>query len=115
MPPMNPITIYHNSRCSKSRAALALLQEARVPVRVVEYLAEPLSESTLLALLDKLDTPPGSIVRTGEEAYDGFDINDKNLVAKKLAAHPVLMERPVVECGARALVARPPERVRDLV
>lgn len=113
--PSPTLTLYHNPHCSKSRAALALLEEADVALRVVEYLRDPLTEADVAGLLAKLDTPPASLVRTGEAEYDGFDVNDAGVVAQKLAASPILMERPVVAAESRALVARPPERVRELL
>jgi arsenate reductase len=112
------ITIYHNPRCSKSRAALALLQEKGVEPQVVEYLKTPLKKNELAELLKKLKLKPADIVRTGEDIYKskyrGRELGDEQWLAA-LAADPVLMERPIVVKGARAVVGRPPEKVLELV
>ncbi len=112
------ITIYHNPRCGKSRSALAILEEHGIEPVIVEYLKNPLTKSELRALLHKLGLKPEQIVRKGEELY-------KNKFASKtlsddqwldaLAGHPLLIERPIVVKGARAVIGRPPEKVLDLL
>ena len=112
-------TIYHNPRCSKSRQALALLQEAGVEANVVEYLKAPPTEAELDAVLKKLDLEPAAIVRTGEDRYAELGLKGKALSRaewlKTLAANPILIERPIVVVGEKAVVGRPPERVKDLL
>ncbi|HEY9721543.1 MAG TPA: arsenate reductase (glutaredoxin) [Oscillatoriaceae cyanobacterium] len=116
---MQDVTIYHNPRCSKSRQALALLEEAGVQPRVVRYLETPLSVVELDALLAKLELAPEAVMRTGEDEYKALGLKGKALSRaeglKILAGHPVLLERPIVVRGDRAVVARPPERVRELL
>lgn len=115
---MDTLTIYHNPRCSKSRQALALLQERRVPLRIVEYLKEPPTRAELAGLRRKLGLSPTHWVRKGEAEFkaaklDADSPEDKLLDA--MAKHPILIERPIVVRGERAVVGRPPERVLELL
>jgi len=115
---METLTIYHNPRCSKSRAALALLQERKVPLRIVEYLKDPPTRAELAALRKKLGLAPAEWIRKTESEFKdaGLTANspdDKLLDA--MATHPILIERPIVVRGARAVVGRPPERVLELL
>jgi len=112
------VVLYHNPRCSKSRGALALLQERGVDVTITEYLKTPPSRSTLDELVAKLGVPASEIVRRGEdifrEHYAGRELSESAWL-DALAAHPILMERPIAVKGARAVVGRPPERVLTLL
>nr|BFD65386.1 arsenate reductase (glutaredoxin) [Bdellovibrio sp. HAGR004] len=114
---MSSWIIYHNPKCSKSREVLALLQSQSVDAKVVEYLKEPLSESELLELQNKLGAEAPALVRTKEEDFQAapFDVNSAEVVAQKLAANPKLMERPVVVKGPVAVVARPTENLNKLL
>jgi len=108
--------IYHNPRCSKSRAALALLTERKIDVEIVDYLASPPSRSTLEALVRKLDLPVRAIVRTGEPEFrehGGAERSDEELL-DLLVEHPRLLQRPIVDTGRAARIGRPPERVLEL-
>lgn len=108
--------IYHNPRCSKSRATLALLTERAVELEVVDYLATPLSKAKLRELAQKLGAPALTLVRTDEpefRAYSGRALRDDE-VFDLLVAHPRLLQRPIVERGDRARIGRPPERVLEL-
>jgi arsenate reductase len=110
--------IYHNPRCSKSRAALALLQ-ARLPdAQIVEYLKTPPTREELRALLAQLGVRPGELVRRGEavfkEKYAGRSLSDEEWIEAMLA-DPILIERPIVVVGERAVLGRPPERVQALL
>ena len=110
------ISIYHNPRCSKSRGACTLLAERGITSEVVEYLQAPPTPDELRALLKKLDLPAEAIVRKGEEVfkthYAGKTLSEDEWIAA-LIAHPVLIERPIVVCGERAIVARPPAVLAD--
>ena len=115
---METLTIYHNPRCSKSRDALALLQERGVPVRIIEYLKTPPSRRELAALRKQLDLPAAQWIRRNEAEFKGAGLTADSSEAELLdamAKHPVLIERPIVVRGARAVVGRPPERVLDLL
>jgi arsenate reductase len=113
-------TLFHNPRCSKSRGAKALLDEAGVGYGVVEYLKAPPTRAELERLVAILDDPPAALVRTGEAAFrelgvDRAALADPAAVVDLLAEHPALMERPVLVVGDRAVIGRPPERIRDLL
>lgn len=115
---MSGIVIYHNGECSKCRGALEILQERGIPHEVRWYLAEPLSEQDLRWLLDKLQMKPSQIIRKGEpmykEQYEGKELDEEEWL-QALLDNPVLLERPIVEKENRAIVARPPERVFEMI
>jgi arsenate reductase len=109
--------LLHNPRCSKSRAALALLAERAAPVLERRYLEEPLSRSELDELRSRLGRPPAEWIRSGEPAYREAGLSAASSEAQLLdamAAFPILIERPILVRGARARVGRPPERVLEL-
>jgi arsenate reductase len=116
--PAVPITLLHNPRCSKSRAALGLLEERGVPLDVRLYLERPLDVAELTSLVDGLGTPVAEWVRRREPEFAsaglGPDSSDRELLIA-MAAHPILMERPIAVHGARARIGRPPERVLELL
>jgi arsenate reductase len=116
---MDEVTIYHNPVCSKSRGALEILRERAVPCRVVEYLQAPPDRETLARFLDLLGGPPGDLVRRDKRFRElGLDERacaTREQVVDLLLAHPELMERPVVVRGARAVIARPSERVLEIL
>lgn len=112
--------LFHNPKCSKSRAALALLQEKGVDVDIVTYLDTPPDEADFAALLDKLTTPAISAIRFGEDiakelGLSADDDRDVAAWAKILAQHPRLLERPIAVVGERAVVGRPPELILELL
>jgi arsenate reductase len=113
---MTDWTIWANPRCSKSRGAEQLLAErAIVPNRVL-YLDEPPSREQLEDVLAKLGTDdPRAIIRTGEPEYAGLERASRDELLDALTRHPRLIERPVVVRGDRAVVARPPERLLELL
>lgn len=114
----NQIRIYHNPRCSKSRATLEILEDKGVQPKIVEYLTTPPSKTELQDLLQKLGMKPEEIVRKGEEIYktnyQGKQLSDDQWL-DALIEHPILMERPIVISGARAVIGRPPEKVLELL
>ncbi len=117
---MSTVTLYHNPNCSKSRGALALLEERGVEPEIVAYLHTPQSREALLQLIETIGGDPSEIVRTGDKAYEDVGAKlsaapDAGEVATLLAAHPALMQRPIVKVGDRALVARPPEKLLELL
>jgi arsenate reductase len=109
------IRIYHNSRCSKSRATLALLEQRGEPVEVVNYLDTPPSVAELKHLLDLLGLPARGLIRTGEDEYAALGLDDPALgedaLLAAMAAHPRLIERPIVVANGKAAIGRPPEAV----
>ena len=111
---MAELTIFHNPRCSKSRAAMSTLEDAGTDAEVVRYLDTPPDRSTLESIVAKLEDPVGSLVRTGDAKQAGVevpDLTDAGAVVDLLLAHPELMERPVLVKGERAIIGRPTERV----
>jgi arsenate reductase len=115
---MSEYTIYHNPRCSKSRSTLTLLQENGIEPRVVLYLETPPDVAQIRALLAKLGLSASQLVRRGEDAYKACglskDSTEEKLTAA-MAAHPKLIERPIVVKGKRAVLGRPPENVLELI
>jgi arsenate reductase len=109
------VTIYHNPRCSKSRATLALLEARGVKPKIVDYLKSPPSAAELKAVLNKLGLKPRDILRTSETVYAELGLKDRELGDDALIAvmvkNPILIERPIVVAGNRAAVGRPPENV----
>ena len=112
------MTVYHNPRCSKSRAALAILAKKGVEPAVVEYLKNPPTKQDLRAILKKLGLAASQIVRKSENIYKerfaGKAMTDEQWL-DALVQHPVLIERPIVIKDDRALIARPPEKVSELL
>ncbi|MFK7777827.1 MAG: arsenate reductase (glutaredoxin) [Gimesia sp.] len=112
------IKIYHNPRCSKSRQALALLEEAGIQAEVIEYLKTPPTMEELDSILKKLKMEPGDLMRKGEEVYRELKLAEKELSREEaiaiMVAHPKLIERPIVIKGQQAVLGRPPENVKSL-
>jgi arsenate reductase len=114
---MSGITIYHNPKCSKSRATLELVEQHDDDVEVIEYLRTPPTAKELEALLAKLGLEPEQLVRKGEDVYKKEYAGKKLTRAQWIEAmvrHPILIERPIVVSGDRAVIGRPPENVRAL-
>lgn len=111
--------LYHNTRCSKSRGALELLEARGLSPEVVYYLETPPSPAELRELLRMLGTGARGLLRTGEPEYAGLGLADASLddeaLVAAMAAHPNLIERPVFVHGGRAVIGRPPERVLEIL
>lgn len=110
-----PATIYHNPRCSKSREALALLNEAGVDVTIVEYLKSPPSAAELARLYAKGGLSPRDGLRKAEAEAKALAQADDATVLAAMAANPILIERPLVETPKGVVIARPPEMVRGIL
>lgn len=113
------ITIYHNPRCTKSRATLKLIEERGHAPDVVEYLQTPPSADTLKKLLKKLDMKPRDLLRKQESAYKeaGLDqafVSDNAIIAA-MVEYPILIERPIVVVDDHAVIGRPPENVLTIL
>ena len=110
--------IYHNPRCQKSREALALLQETDQKIDIIQYLKEPLSTTDLKTLLKKLKLPAEKLIRKSEKIYKeefkGKDLTEDQWI-KAMVEYPILIERPIVVKGRKAVIGRPPENVRELL
>ena len=111
--------MYHNPSCSKSRGALEILAEHGVETDVIQYLKTPPDKKTLTRIVDAIANPPGDLVRKDkrfqELGLDAGDYTTKAAVVKLLLEHPELMERPVVFRGERAVIARPSDKVLELL
>ena len=112
------IAIYHNPRCRKSRETLKLIEESGQEYRTIEYLKVPLTEEELRLLVEKLGLPVEYLVRKGEslfvDNYKGRKIESDEWF-KILTTHPILLERPIVVKGDKAILGRPPENVFKLL
>lgn len=115
---MDELTIYHNPRCSKSRQTLELLREAGEEPEIVLYLKHPPDAQAIRELLQKLGIEAGDLLRRNEAACRerglGPDSPAEDIIAA-MVEEPVLMERPVVVRGSRAVLGRPPENVYRLL
>lgn len=113
------IRILHNPRCSKSRATLALLQERGIEPEITLYLEEPPDAAELRALLGQLGLTARQLMRKGEAEYRELGLSDESLSESALiaamAAHPRLIERPIVLANGKAALGRPPEAVLDIL
>lgn len=115
---MSEYQIYHNPRCSKSRATLALLQEHGIEPEIILYLERPPAQAALKRLLAKLGISAAQLVRRGEAEYKDLGLgagSSETSLLKAMASHPRLIERPIVVRGERAVLGRPPENVLALL
>jgi len=112
-------TIYHNPRCSTSRNALALLREAGIEPKIVEYLKDPPSRTKLKQLAKAAGAGVRGVMRKKEALYAELGLDDPKLSEEKLIdamlEHPILIERPIVETERGVRVARPIEKVREII
>lgn len=112
------ITIYHNNRCGKSRTALCILEEQGKPFKTVEYLKDVPTVEELKSIIKKLKIKPHDLIRTKEavyiENYKGKTLSDDAWI-EAMHEHPILIERPIVINGNKAVVARPPEKVHEVL
>ena len=112
------LQILHNPRCGKSRNCLAFVSESTVPFEVINYLENPLSIDDLKVLLKKLKIKPIELVRQKEtvwiENYKGKSLSDSEII-KALAIHPLLIERPIVINGEKAIIGREINKLKDFI
>jgi len=112
------ITIYHNTRCKKSREGLEIVENSGKEYKIREYLKDPLSEDELKSLLTKLNMTAIQLVRKNEkiwkENFKDKDLSENELV-RIMVENPKLIERPIVENETKAVVGRPPEEINNLV
>lgn len=111
--------IYHNTRCSKSRAALSLLQEKGFEPEVIEYMKEPIDQATLEQLIAVLGITPRELLRTNETVYkeaglDDEELSDQELLNAMLEC-PSLIQRPIVIYGDKAAIGRPTENIEAIL
>jgi len=113
------VTVYHNPRCSKSRATLELLQKRGLEPEIVKYLEAPPEASELRVLARKLDLQPKEFLRTAESVWKELGLDPDNIdeteLLELMSEYPILIERPIVVCGDRARIGRPPGAVLEIV
>jgi arsenate reductase (glutaredoxin) len=111
---MTKLTIYHNTRCGKSRNTLALINENNPEVEIVDYLKNTPSKEVLTSIIKKLGIKPIELIRKGEaifkEKYKQKDLTDDQWI-EAMVENPILIERPIVVKGDKAIIGRPPELV----
>jgi arsenate reductase len=117
---MADVTVFHNQSCSKSRGALAILDDRGVNYEVVKYLDTPPDRKTLERILGAIDDEPQALVRTDDAKFKALgiakgDVTTREQVIDVLLAHPEVMQRPVVFVGKRAVIARPSEKVLEIL
>ena len=116
---MKEITIYHNSRCSKSRQTLQLIRDNSIEPKIVEYLKTPLQKDELKKISDMLGLRPKQFIRKNEIDFKdnnyGDIVDDDEKIIEAMVYHPTIIERPIVTMGTRAIVGRPPENVLELL
>lgn len=115
----NSTTIYHNPRCSKSRAAMELLTEKGIDASVVKYLETPPNKETIEDLLKMLGLEPRELMRKGEQEYKDNNLADENLSRDNLidamVKFPKLLERPIVIKDGKAAIGRPIQNIIDIL
>jgi arsenate reductase len=113
------VTIYHNPRCSKSRATLQLLTDQNIEPDIVEYLKTPPDARTLDELLTKLGMEPRDLMRKQEDEYKENNLDNESLSRDQLIQamidYPKLIERPIVVANNKVAIGRPPENVLDIL
>lgn len=116
---MKKLTIYHNPRCSKSRQGLELLAEQGLKAEVVEYLKTPPSPEQLEQILQLLGLEPRELMRQKEAEYRELGLDNPKLgrgeLIDAMVQHPKLIERPIVICGKKAVIGRPPEKILEIL
>lgn len=112
-----PVLLYHNPKCSKSRATLALLQAHGVEPKIIDYLIDPPSEEDLKMLQSALGCTLAEMMRSQEAPYTDLELQgaDDEALISAIRAHPILLQRPIVLNGQRAAIGRPPENVLSVI
>ena len=112
------IKIYHNPRCSKSREGICELDEINQPYEIIKYLETPITKDELESILKKLNYKPIELVRVKEsiwiEKYKGKNLSDDEII-EAMVQKPKLIERPIVINGNKAVVARPKEKIKEIL
>ena len=112
------ITIWHNPRCSKSRAGLAILEELGVEFDTFKYLVTPFTEEKIEKMLKQLNMSARELMRTKEKIYKELNlktVTDEKLLIKAMVENPKLVERPIVIKDNKAVIGRPLENINLLL
>lgn len=112
------IRVYHNNRCSKSRGACDILKANGIEAEIIEYLKTPPTENEIRDILDKLGMKASEIVRRGENIYKnnfaGKEFTESEWI-KILSENPILIERPIIVNGDKAVIGRPLEKINEII
>lgn len=112
------IKIYHNPRCSKSREGLKILEESGNDFLIVKYLNIPMKKEEIKKVLELLDISAEELIRKNEkvwkENYKDQDLSEEDLL-EAMQEHPKLIERPIVTNGEKAVIGRPPEKIKEFI
>jgi arsenate reductase (glutaredoxin) len=113
------ITILHNPRCSKSRATLNMLRDKGIEPKIIEYLETPPTTAEFKEILAKLGLGPRDVIRKGEKIFKQMELADTALsdtaLITAMVGNPILIERPIVINGEKAVLGRPPEKVMEIL
>lgn len=112
------ITIYHNPRCGKSRECVAFIENSKEQFEIVKYLETPFSHQNLSELIKKLNIEPIDLVRTKEKIWiEKFKNNDlsKEEIITAMVENPILIERPIAVNGNKAVIARPFDKIKNIL
>ena len=113
------ITIYQKPTCSTCRQTMAILKESGVDFEAINYYIDPIPKKKLKELLGKMKLSARDILRTKEPIYKELGIRERNPSESELidlmVQHPDLIQRPIIEKGKKAILARPAERVREIL
>jgi len=113
------VKIFHNPRCSKSRQTMQLLESSGVTPDIIDYLKQPPSYEELAETLELLGLEPRQLIRSHEKPYKENKLDDPGLSRERLIRamieNPILIERPIVIHGGKAVIGRPPEKVLDIL
>ena len=115
---MSTYQVWHNPRCSKSRQALAILEEKGLEVEVIKYMDTEISSGEIKEVLRKLDISARELMRTTEDEYKTLNLkdeNDENKLIEAMVTHKKLIQRAIVVKGDKAVLGRPPEKVLELI
>lgn len=113
------VTIYHNPACGTSRNVLALIRESGTEPTIIEYLKTPPDRANLLSMVQRMGVPLRDVLRQKGTPYDGLGLGDPALsddaLLDAIAAHPILINRPIVVTDNAVRLCRPSETVLELL
>lgn len=116
---MSDVTIYHNPRCTTSRNVLAMIREAGIEPEIVKYLDTPPDRDTLAQLISAAELTPREAIRKREKLYKELGLNKPEMTDDQLldamAEHPILIERPLVVSAKGVRLARPAQKVTEIL
>lgn len=116
---MTAITVYEKPTCTTCRQVHKALEESGVDFNSVNYYVEPISKSKLLSLIHKMGVKPAELFRTKEEIYKKLKLSEKRVSDEEAVAlmiqYPDLLQRPIVEKGSKAILARPADRLKEIL